>query len=119
MLADILRQYDDIVVSWTVTQLDHDGPNLRLKARIEFRDHSVLFVRQAITEPASFKYAYHWQDKNGNLISRWDNAPHWKRLATHPHHKHLYGTETPVEDLCGGDLETVLSEIAKTVHNGQ
>ena len=75
MLADLVRRHADIIASWTVTQLDHDGPNLRLKARIEFRDHSVLYVRQAITEPVRFKYAYHWQDWHGNLISRWDNAP--------------------------------------------
>lgn len=113
MLANLVRQHDDIVASWTVTQLDHDGPNLRLKARIEFRDHSVLFIRQAVIEPASFKYAYHWQDRNGNLISRWDNAAHWQNLATHPHHKHVSTTDTPVEDPYGGDLEAVLDEIAK------
>ena len=113
MLADLVRHHDDIVLSWTVMQLDHDGPNLRLKARMEFRDHSVLYVRQAITEPACFKYAYHWQDRDGNLIFRWDNAPHWTHVATHPHHKHISRTLSPVEDLCGGDLEAVLGEIAK------
>ena len=27
--------------------------------------------------------------KNGQLIIRWDNAPHHKQIQTYPHHKHL------------------------------
>jgi len=37
-------------------------------------------------------YRLHWQDRNGGLIKRWDNAPHHPQLETHPHHVHI-GTE--------------------------
>jgi Family of unknown function (DUF6516) len=34
------------------------------------------------------KYAYHWQDREGQLRSRWDNAPHWPGVTSYPHHQH-------------------------------
>jgi len=27
-------------------------------------------------------------DKSGNIITRWDNAEHWKNIETFPHHLH-------------------------------
>lgn len=37
----------------------------------------------------SSKYSFHWQDKRGNLIKRWDNAPHFPELEGFPHHIHV------------------------------
>ena len=34
------------------------------------------------------KYRYHWQDRNGQLMKRWDNAPHYRAIDTFPHHLH-------------------------------
>ena len=34
------------------------------------------------------KYHHHWQDGNGVLIKRWDNAPHYPAIDTFPHHLH-------------------------------
>jgi hypothetical protein len=34
-------------------------------------------------------YRYHFQDKDNNLIFRYDNTPHFPGLNTFPHHKHL------------------------------
>lgn len=33
-------------------------------------------------------YRLHWQDKEGRLIRRWDNAPHYPELESFPHHVH-------------------------------
>lgn len=35
-------------------------------------------------------YSYHWQNANGELIKRWDNVAHHKKLNTFPHHLHLH-----------------------------
>ncbi len=32
------------------------------------------------------KYRHHWQDRNSQLIKRWDNAPHYHAIDTFPHH---------------------------------
>jgi len=34
------------------------------------------------------KYRHHWQDEEGHLIKRWDNAPHHPHIASFPHHLH-------------------------------
>jgi hypothetical protein len=34
------------------------------------------------------KYSFHWQDAEGNLKRRWDNAPHYPNLPNAPHHIH-------------------------------
>lgn len=33
-------------------------------------------------------YSFHLQEKKGNLIKRWDNAPHHKEISTFPFHLH-------------------------------
>lgn len=53
---------------------------------------AILFVSeycnlQNALEPV--KYRYHLQTEAGEFLSRWDNAPHHPRIATHPHHLHL------------------------------
>ncbi|MCK4491669.1 MAG: hypothetical protein KAU03_03540 [Candidatus Altiarchaeales archaeon] len=35
------------------------------------------------------RYKYHWQDKEGNLIARWDNVPHHPEVSSFPHHRHV------------------------------
>src|SRR5262249_12456525 len=31
------------------------------------------------------KYRHHWQNRQGALIKRWDNAPHHPQVASFPH----------------------------------
>ena len=35
------------------------------------------------------KYKYHFQNSEGSLMFRYDNAPHHKEIETFPHHKHM------------------------------
>lgn len=39
------------------------------------------------------KYSYHWQNSEGMLFKRWDNARHHPEVATYPHHLHVGNTE--------------------------
>ncbi|MCF2138402.1 MAG: DUF6516 family protein [Candidatus Thorarchaeota archaeon] len=67
-----------------------------LKIKAELVDESVLYIREFVSE-SEFDYSYHWQDKNGNLITRWDNAPHHTQVQTFPHHKHTPDVEASNE----------------------
>jgi len=52
-------------------------------------------------------------DENGNLIRRWDNAPHFPHLDKFPHHIHVSEREAaPGEPI---NIFGVLGEIEKTV----
>lgn len=33
-------------------------------------------------------YTFHWQDSEGRLKKRWDNAEHYQKVSTYPHHLH-------------------------------
>jgi hypothetical protein len=46
--------------------------------RFDVRDGKVTVV----------KYSFHWQNADGMLIKRWDNAPHHPELLSYPHHIH-------------------------------
>ena len=39
-----------------------------------------VFEAQGVLEVS--KYRHHWQDRNGVLIKRWDNAPHYRAIET-------------------------------------
>jgi len=58
-----------------------------LKMKIIFIDKSILFTREFFDTKVR-DYSFHWQDTDGNLICRWDNAPFHKDVPTFPHHKH-------------------------------
>ena len=54
------------------------------------------------------KYSYHWQEKDGTVITGWDNAPHQK-VKTFPQHRHL-SDGTVVES-----YEIVLEKVLKSI----
>lgn len=67
-----------------------------------------LFVREYV-DFCERNYSYHLQDAEGNLIARWDNAPHHPNVSTYPHHKHLRGEVLPSYSIT---CEEILEEIA-------
>jgi hypothetical protein len=58
------------------------------------------------------KYSYHLQDSVGNLILRYDNAPHFPQISTYPHHKHTAETVESSNELSSIDfLKLIVTEI--------
>ena len=117
MLSDLIEQHKAVIASWTVTNFDREGANLRLKAEVVFVDRSRLFIRQVVLNGIMLKYAYHWQNQDEMLIIRWDNAGHWPDVATFPHHKHVRNDEDiqVLPSRAGADLAEILNEIARTL----
>jgi hypothetical protein len=54
----------------------HDGSRLEMFERFQVTAESVTIT----------KYSFHWQDADGQLLKRWDNAAHHPEVSTHPHH---------------------------------
>ena len=70
--------------------LASDRVNLRI--RLRFNNGYLLELNEAITyedEIRHLGYRYHFQDKEKNLVFRYDNTPHFPDMKTFPHHKHL------------------------------
>ena len=83
-----------------------------IEGRITFLDGSTLHfvefvdVRNGINR---YKYSYHYQHAEGQMIFRYDMAPHHNELVSFPHHKHLASGE--ISEAFAMELNTVLDEI--------
>ena len=83
-----------------------------LKIRAELIDGSVLYLREFLSG-AEYNYSFQWQ-KNGELIVRWDNAPHHRGIETFLHHKHV-GSQDNIQPSKEISLEDVLGVITEKI----
>jgi hypothetical protein len=81
------------------------------KARIVLVDGSVLQIREYIDakyKTEKVNYAYHYQDKDGKLIFRYDNAQHRPALEFIDH-KHV--SDDTITEFVEPDLADVIDEV--------
>ena len=86
-----------------------------IRGEIYIIDGSILHLREFMdveTRIERLTYVYQYMDTNGNLVFRYDNTGHHKKLGlqTYPHHKHD-GGEGNVVASSAPDLAEVLDEI--------
>lgn len=103
MLAKYIKELEKFIfTSFEITNLQVIRNSIRetdLEAILIFRfkitffnDNSIEITERLIERNNNIirtKYSYHYQDKTGNLIKRWDNAPHHSELKSFPHHIHI------------------------------
>lgn len=82
-----------------------------IKIRADVIDETVLYITELHTTDYQ-KYSYHWQKKDGEVIVRWDNKPHWKDIKTFPHHKHERGKVLSCHRI---NIIEVIKEIKKQI----
>jgi hypothetical protein len=107
--------------AWRVVNFEQEGEIYALQVTAVLRDGRRLEMREYVFADSSRKYAYHWTAADGSLRRRWDNAPHWPKVATAPHHAHLMdqafpgpSTITTLEDLLQFLEETLEMPSART-----
>lgn len=83
----------------------HDGSLLDFDEAVLLRNEQIVKLR----------YAYHYQNESGEVIFRYDNAPHYPNILTYPHHKHVGSAVEPAQV---PDLSEVLREIEQMIFNG-
>ena len=73
----------------------HFGPALEtvyLKGRLLIIDSSILEIAIFATESRKTvsieKYRLHYMNSTGQMLFRYDNAPHHPEIDSYPHHKH-------------------------------
>jgi hypothetical protein len=106
-MLKLLTKYSDVIASYKISRFEHFGLILRFRAELILTDNTLLYVRETVISTSIRKYSYHWQDRRGNLIMRWDNAPDWD-VETFPHHVHV-GEEGAVGPSFDRTLEQVLN----------
>jgi len=112
MLYRILKLYSDIIKDYDIKKFRNIEESTELVLTITFVDDSLLYVRDYVFDRTDRKYSFHWQDKDSNLLIRWDNQPHWKDMETFPHHCHIDGE---VKASGVRNLENVLKIISKRI----
>ena len=83
-----------------------------IEGQINFIDGSFLFFIEFVNvkeKTERYKYSYHYQNKDGNFIFRYDTAPHHREIATFPYHKHLKSEK--IIEASDPTLAKVLDEI--------
>lgn len=119
------RQIERIIEACPVVQLlsvtyekrgTHEG---FIAGELYFVDGSTLHLREFIDVEITadrLMYAYQLINSSKNLVFRYDNTGHHKKLglSTYPHHKHD-GGEDNVTSSAAPDLATVLQEIESLV----
>ena len=124
MLKSYLYRVYDTIVSRGYIEIEllvfDDQSNQRgaIEGRLKFHDGSLLEFDEAVIlrdeAVVKLRYAYHYQDATGELIFRYDNAPHYPDIPTFPLHKHIGSTVEPAQ---APDLHGVLREIEQLVFN--
>jgi hypothetical protein len=66
---------------------------INLRIRVRFKTGDLFELNEAVIveddQLERLNYRYHFQDRQNNLIFRYDNTPHFPDLENFPHHKHL------------------------------
>ncbi len=80
------------VVHWVVVREEAQGDMGLFRYRLTLRNGGLLEVFERFQVVGGrlqvTKYSFHWQDADGQLRRRWDNAAHHPEVPTHPHHVH-------------------------------
>ena len=89
--AEIRKLEDVYVERYEEEILASDRINLRI--RVRFKAGNLFELNEAVIIEGDklerLNYRYHFQDRQNNLIFRYDNTPHFPDLENFPHHKHL------------------------------
>jgi len=98
----------------------HFGPALEtvyLKGHLLIIDSSILEIAIFATESHNLlsieKYRFHYMDRIGRMLFRYDNAPHHSEIGSHPHHKHTPDKIVPTTIM--PSLKDILNEISAAI----
>lgn len=83
-----------------------------IKIKAILKDSSILYIReyQSLND---VQYSYHWQTRDGKLLSRWDNSPFHPEISTHPHHRHT--REGKIVEFYHTNLDDILNFIQENM----
>lgn len=110
-----LLSESDIIQNYEVLNVVQDEDFYYLKIRSQIIDSSILYIKIYLSDK-EYNYSFHWQKEAGELIVRWDNAPHHLHLKTFPHHRHSSQNITESFNIT---LSDILKEIKQRLKKGE
>jgi len=93
-----------------------EGETVYLKGHLLFIDSSILEIAIFAVAPHNTlsidKYRLHYMNRAGQMLFRYDNAPHHPEIDSYPHHKH---TPDRIIPTTMPNLRDVLNEISAII----
>lgn len=114
-MLSILAQFSNCILSFELLSHETRSDLTKTKIKVVLKDGSVIFLREIIIQTILHDYSYHWQNDDGSLIIRWDNAAHYPDISTHPHHKHV-GSEINVQSSDEQNLLDIFTYIKRKLN---
>jgi hypothetical protein len=104
-----------IIQSFNVAYDKHGSHEGFIHGQVYFLDGSMRYVREYVDVETTLDrivYAYQYMNSDEQLVFRYDNTGHYKKLNLHtyPHHKHVGSVDNVIESTAP-DLAAVLKEI--------
>ena len=91
-----------------------------LKGHLTIIDSSILEIALFATESRETlsidKYRLNYMNSAGQMLFRYDNAPHHPEIDTHPHHKHIPDKISPSKI---PSIKDILNEISAIIVGSQ
>lgn len=123
LIEDYFQQIYDLIQSSKIAEIINLDCEKRgfyegfIRGKIKFKDNSLLHLREFVYVEIIIDrkmYSYQYMNANNNLVFRYDNTEHHKKLnlPTFPHHKHD-GSEYNVISSDSQFLAEILKEIEK------
>lgn len=125
LIEDYFQEIQFLIESFKIVKLfniEYEKRGLYegfVKGNINFKNNSLLHLREFVYVEITIDrkmYSYQYMNANNNLIFRYDNTEHHRKLnlPTFPHHKHN-GSEQNVIKSDAPFLVEVLQEVEKTL----
>jgi len=112
---DVISSFGEAIVDYSISVEEVTASEGLIRGVIVSLDGSRLRFLEYVSitggEVARLKYRYHYEDPDGRLVFRYDNAPHHPEVETFPHHKHL--SDGRVVPSVEQSLPRVLEEVAE------
>ncbi len=109
MISDYFREVEmriensKVVADKSVDFREFTPSEGMLIGKLLFMDGSLLEFMEYLKGDKRLKYRFHFMDKEGAMIFRYDNAPHHE-VSTFPCHKHLPGVVEESKEKCISDI---------------
>ncbi|MEH2400966.1 toxin TumE [Nostoc sp.] len=114
----LLNCSNTYIEEYSAVVLITERANLRIRIRLALKyllavSEAFVIVDNQITY---IDYRYHFQDEQNSLIFRYDSTPHFPKLPSFPHHKHLFDNVIACEK---PHIADVLQEVMEFLESKQ
>jgi len=89
-IQNSLDNYSHIIEDYILNKQTFTSEKGAIDGEVFFNNNSQLGFNEIINtnKTQKQKYSYHYMDENKELIFRYDNVKHHRKIKTFPHHKH-------------------------------